>query len=188
MWKAMLLCEEGMQWRQYPVEHESVSAILQSSSCLSEGHVWRMHDSALFRVESMPIRTCMSYASPCNKHTFGLKIHFIVKFSRKSLSEWFSCRTFAPRWRQEGWRGKEARRSQQVPQEVAKAEDSKRVYMCADMPWASNEAKQACKCHIAHSAHIKNTAKQAEKCRFRTFWAHFVCFAVSCKTKNVNIP
>lgn len=30
-------------------------------------------------------------------------------------------------------------------------------------------AKQACKCRIAHSAHIKNTAKQAEICRFRTF-------------------
>ena len=27
---------------------------------------------------------------------FGLKMRFIVKFSHKSLSEWFSCRTFAP--------------------------------------------------------------------------------------------
>ena len=36
---------------------------------------------------------------------FGLKMRFIVKFSRKNLSEWFSYRTFAPqearRWQRQ---------------------------------------------------------------------------------------
>lgn len=125
---------------------------------------------------------------PVLRTAFGLKIHFIVKFSRKSLSEWFSCRTFAPRWRQEGGRGKEASRIQQVPQEVAKAEDGKRVTRVQTSCKCTLSAKQSEKCHIAHSAHIKNTAKQADKCRFLAFWACFVCFAVSCKDNSVKVP
>ena len=76
------------EWQEYRGGHHSVVSVpycgpvwLQAGGCLR----WYVF-----------LRPYMKQASYANGVSFGLKMRFIVKFSHKSLSEWFSCRTFAP--------------------------------------------------------------------------------------------
>lgn len=80
-------CMQARTCRPYPVVHECrvVKQCLGGPPACKQAKISPWTGQDLF-----------AYASPCNKHTFGLKMRFIVKFSHKSLSEWFSCRTFAP--------------------------------------------------------------------------------------------
>ena len=136
---------------------------------VAQGSVWR-HGRCVWQEHHGGPIPCRKAAlrPPCvwkvmRQATYGtafdLKMRFIVKFSHKSLSEWFSYRTFAP---QEAIR--EAARWREAARESASWACTMRAYL------------------------VKASVKSREMQFSGVLSAFRVFFSASCKTKSVNVP
>ena len=157
---AFLVC--GMAFRQKSCV--SVAQAIQNKTvgCLRPCMVASMCTYATFGVAFGPIGVCFALQwhrlRPVLRTAFGLKMRFIVKFSHKSLSEWFSCCTFAPQASREAERWREAARGRRRPKAAIQPKTASVCTRVRTSCKCTLSAKQSCKCRIAHSVHIKNTA------------------------------